>query len=507
MWVRGRRSGSDPSSRAPRGSVTLALPGGLLSTILVLSLLLAAINIGMRLPGLRQLDQFPTASVLGYEAEGFRGIAPLRPSFVDAVLGSRADGRELSPIPESRPKQRGIAVVSGLKNDKFEDAAVIESLPYRAEGDASSATLQAGEPNACSARTLYNSLWFRYTPPTAQTLAADTLASNYDTILSVHVGTRLDELELQDCNDNDEFTKQSRVVFAASKGRTYYFQIGSGGITAGLMVFSLEVISSASNDDFANARYIENLPYQDRRDTTRATIELGEPQPSCLSTKKSVWYRHTSRTTRLAVVDTSGSSFSTVVAVYAGNRMDRLSEVGCDAFNRTGSQSRVPFSMTAGRTYYIQVGGFQLSSGQLDLTLSFITRPSNDDFESALVIRSVPHEEKTNNTLATVQVSEPVPACAPTVRGTIWYVFGSAAESTRELAVDASGSSVSAVIAVYARMDSGEFVSLACSSGDAGSASVVVPIVSGRLYYVQVGGVEPPYAGELVVNFRRIALA
>ena len=56
-------------------------------------------------------------------------------------------------------------------------------------------------------------------------------------------------------------------------------------------------------------------------------------------------------------IDTLGSNFDTVLAVYTGNALNNLVMVGCDDDAAGGRQSRVTFTATAGTTYRVQVGG------------------------------------------------------------------------------------------------------------------------------------------------------
>jgi hypothetical protein len=70
-------------------------------------------------------------------------------------------------------------------------------------------------------------------------------------------------------------------------------------------------------------------------------------------------------------VDTAGSSFDTVLAVYTSDGEEGFSQVGCvdDVFDGEDGtlQASLTFGTDAGATYFVQVGGFGGSTGRLEL--------------------------------------------------------------------------------------------------------------------------------------------
>jgi 4-amino-4-deoxy-L-arabinose transferase-like glycosyltransferase len=110
----------------------------------------------------------------------------------------------------------------------------------------------------------------------------------------------------------------------------------------------------APPDNFEQARVISSLPVVDFTATYHLSVQPGEPE-ACGLTGGTLWYSFTSPVDSTLVVDTNGSGFDTVLAVYTGNGLDSLTLVGCnDDFYDV--RSRVGFSAKKGRTYYFQVG-------------------------------------------------------------------------------------------------------------------------------------------------------
>jgi len=124
-------------------------------------------------------------------------------------------------------------------NDDVANATVITAIPFTDNIDTTNATSSPDDFVFCPTS---GSVWYTITPDTDIRLEANTFGSDYDTVLTVLSGTP-GSFGFVDCND-DSFGVQSRVVFTASAGITYYFQVakccgfgeGDGG---GNLVFSV----------------------------------------------------------------------------------------------------------------------------------------------------------------------------------------------------------------------------------------------------------------------------
>src|SRR5207237_2919235 len=92
-----------------------------------------------------------------------------------------------------------------------------------------------------------------------------------------------------------------------------------------------------------------------------ATKEAGEPSHAGNAGGHSVWYRWTASANATLTIDTVGSSFDTLLAVYTGSSVNALTAVAAndDIVDQTQPQSRVSFGVTAGTTYQIAVDGWR----------------------------------------------------------------------------------------------------------------------------------------------------
>lgn len=181
------------------------------------------------------------------------------------------------------------------------------------------------------------------------------------------------------------------------------FSVGRGGPSglhpADLIArgASTAPIPVSGNDLFAQAYEVNGLPFVGSQSMLGMSVETGEPtmplEPPCVActptptpvgtptpdycigtpphTKGATsWYTFTALSNGTANVDTSGSSYDTVLSVYTGSALNALTVVGCDDDSGTGLTSFVSFTATSGTLYYVQAGGFLAATGDLRISIS-----------------------------------------------------------------------------------------------------------------------------------------
>ena len=123
------------------------------------------------------------------------------------------------------------------------------------------------------------------------------------------------------------------------------------------------------NDNFANAIVIQDLAGATIGNSTGATKESGEPVMLPGNSGgvggRSVWFRWTSPVNGVAVFDTQGSGYDTILAVSTGNSVGGLTRLAQNDDLAPGetTSSRVSFTVTAGVTYQLAVDGFNNGDG------------------------------------------------------------------------------------------------------------------------------------------------
>jgi alpha-tubulin suppressor-like RCC1 family protein len=143
-----------------------------------------------------------------------------------------------------------------------------------------------------------------------------------------------------------------------------------GGVTSSNAVLSL--VAGPPNDMFANRIPIVGLASTVAGSNVFATKEPGEPDHGGNSGGSSVWWTWTAPTNGTAALNTLGSAFETVLAVYTGNVVSNLTLVAADdgySGYRDYNESVVDFAAVQGTAYQIAVDGFDGATGNIMLNL------------------------------------------------------------------------------------------------------------------------------------------
>jgi RTX calcium-binding nonapeptide repeat (4 copies) len=135
----------------------------------------------------------------------------------------------------------GIASAAPPANDDFADAEVVNALPYADTRDTSDATSEPDEPSLADLGCGFigATVWYSFTPSADTVVAADTVGSDYDTILAVWTGSELSSLSLVGCADDSRAGLHSSVPFLAEAGVEYHIQVGGFVAQGGALSFRL----------------------------------------------------------------------------------------------------------------------------------------------------------------------------------------------------------------------------------------------------------------------------
>ena len=105
-----------------------------------------------------------------------------------------------------------------------------------------------------------------------------------------------------------------------------------------------------------------------------ATAEQREPHHYFWKPKCSVWFEWTAPFSGIVYLNTRGSDFDTIMAVYRGNGLNRLRRISRDDDSGGNLTSAVRFWAISGRTYNIAIDGWGGDQGQIRGQLR-LTRP------------------------------------------------------------------------------------------------------------------------------------
>jgi outer membrane protein assembly factor BamB/subtilisin family serine protease len=174
----------------------------------------------------------------------------------------------------------------------------------------------------------------------------------------------------------------NRLLRGVDRGERFIGKAQTGG-RLNLLKALNTTTNRPFNDDFADRPRLNTDNLALRGSNAGATAESGEPAHASVAPGASIWWEWVAPTSGTVSIDTIGSDYDTVLAVYTGGSLGTLASVAAND-DSGATTSRVSFSAQAGTAYEIAVGG---KLGQSGLTLLNLgTTPANDTFAAATVL-------------------------------------------------------------------------------------------------------------------------
>jgi hypothetical protein len=407
-------------------------------------------------------------------------------------------------------------------NDSFANAAALNGAKGQIAGSNLAATRQAGEPDH-SVSAGGRSVWYRWTAPASGQATFDTFGLYFDSVLAIYAGDSIEALTPVIANDDvvPALIQLSRASFAAVAGTTYHIAVDGysnsvAGATADFNPFTLNwelAIGAPTNDLFSQARLLPGSSGSLTTSNTTAVFEWLEPLHGPLS-GKSLWFQWTSPRDRDVTINTSGSAFDTLLAVYTGSDFLSLASV---AFNDdyTNSNSSVTFAAAAGTTYFIAVDGYNPGNargtehGTVVLNWSQSGGPpANDYFTNAFTLAGMSGATNGVSWDATTEPNEPDRGLLPP-NASAWHRW--TAPATGWFTFDTVGSSIDTVLAVYVGSEFASFQEI----GSNDNMDDALPVLQSRVtfratnevtYQIAVDGKSGAPEGEFVLRWAPTAL-
>jgi hypothetical protein len=139
--------------------------------------------------------------------------------------------------------------------------------------------------------------------------------------------------------------------------------------------FPIMLSGAPANDSFSTPTAFTGIPATVTSSNIAATLQINEPLPdapgssTAQSSQASVWFTWTAPITGAVQIDTLGSNFDTIVAVWTGSNLTTLSEIASnDEYG--GSQSAVFIDVIMGVTYRIAIYGYFDDRGAITLNIA-----------------------------------------------------------------------------------------------------------------------------------------
>jgi len=269
-------------------------------------------------------------------------------------------------------------------NDNFVNRAVLTGNNVNATVSNAGASFEAigadfidGEPEH-----LYTfggkSVWWTWTPTSSGKVTLTTSNSTLDTLIAVYTGTNLTNLVFVAGNDEDILSEGglvSRATFNATNGITYQIVVDGYDGDSGTIYLQLRMgalMPIPSNNNFAKRAHLSGSSVATTGSNIGATLEAVEPFHNNLYGGKSVWWDWVAPGPGTVTVNTIGSAFDTLLAVYTGSSLSNLTPVASDDDSGGDDDtSLVTFYTKSGVTNYIAVDGYDGDSGSISLHLTF----------------------------------------------------------------------------------------------------------------------------------------
>ena len=409
----------------------------------------------------------------------------------DRAAPQQRAARQQTAAKKRAPAQamsQALQPLAAPANDDFADAIALQGQSGTVTGINVDATAEPGEP-AHAFVGAFSSVWYTLTPNQSVVIILDTFGSDFDTLLAVYTGNRVNDLVEVTSNDDAGEGLQSQVGFLAEAGTTYRIAVdgffgGQGSITLNSQPQDL-----APNDDFDDAIAVEGQRGSVIGNNIGATFQPGEPAHAGFGQGSSVWYTFTPNRSRVTTVQAFSTDFSffPVLAVYQGNSVNALTEV---ASSQSGS---LAFVAEAGVTYRIAVDGdstFPPTEGVFTLEFERTNQPPspNDDFADAIALDGDFAFVDGNNFGATSEPGEPAHAGVAGI-SSVWYTFTPI--QTGVTLIDTFGD-FDTVLAVYTGEQVDSLIEVASNDdGPFGTDSQVAFLAqSGTTYRIAVDGFE-----------------
>ena len=382
-------------------------------------------------------------------------------------------------------------------NDDFANRAALNGASLSATGTTVGFTGQAGEPLHGGVSGVPNSAWWTWIAPESGTVTIDTFGSDFDTVLAAYTGSSLATLS-EVASSDDAGSLQSEITFSAVAGTTYQIAVDGFGDAVGAIDLNLDLSANLfTNDSFITRTVLSGAEASATGSSVGFTGEAGEPDHGGVAgTLNSAWWSWTAADSGTVTVDTFGSDFDTVLAVYTGDSLTTLSEVASNDDTAT-VQSEVTFNAVAGTTYQIAVDGFGDAAGAIDLNLSLVA--NNDSFANRTALTGASVSATGTNLGFTGEVNEPDHGGASGELNSAWWTW--IAPDSGEVTLDTFGSDFDTTLAVYGG-DSLDRLEKLAANDDAGmllQSQVTFSAVAGTAYQIAVDGFDTA-TGSISLN-------
>ncbi len=264
-----------------------------------------------------------------------------------------------------------------------------------------------------------------------------------------------------------------------------------------------------ANDHFADAFLLTGVSGQTTGSNLAATKEVDEPDHAGKNGGTSVWWRWIAPLNGQFALDTQGSSFDTLLAVYTdvGGMTQQVAEN--DDVSSDNRNSGLSFQAQAGTRYDIAVDGYYGASGDILLNWSMVIPEPSNEFADALDLPGLSGQATGSNMNASKEPGEPDHAGNPGGKS-VWWRW--TAPESGYFTFNTQGSNFNTLLAIYTGSGIGDLTEVASNDEDdrnvpfsvtlnPGLSRIICYFHSGTRYHIAVDGANGS-SGAVVLNWR-----
>jgi hypothetical protein len=226
-------------------------------------------------------------------------------------------------------------------------------------------------------------IWYAWTPACSGTYTINTQGSDFDTVLSLHSECRNAQGNnfTLICNDDGLPNNLSSLQYNAVAGTRYLIRVAGWSGAVGNFELNIVPPAAPTNDNCGPAAQVVSTGTHtfstcQATDSPRTQSGCG-PQGTF---NNDVWFKFIAPVSGTATVDLCGSTFDTKLAVYGAPLCPIIDNTAivcnddqgpsCGGPGSNTLTSKVQFNTVSGQDYYIRVGGYSSSQGDVVMSIT-----------------------------------------------------------------------------------------------------------------------------------------
>ena len=224
-------------------------------------------------------------------------------------------------------------------------------------------------------------VWYTFTGDGLATTISSLAGAGFDHEMTIMTGVSCGSYALVSSQDVGFAGGTETYTFTSTLGTQYYIYIAyyaTTGTSANSGTFTISRTCPPINDACSSAIAITSLPYTSPvASTVLATSDVPTSASTCAAQGMNIWYSVVGDNTNYSATTCNASTnFDTDVRVLTGacSALNSMTDVGCNDDDgvcaSSTNRSTVSWCAEFGITYYISVGGWASTSGDVRLTVS-----------------------------------------------------------------------------------------------------------------------------------------